>query len=73
VRERGTEQAHADATRAAVTPQYTPTSDASGLRAPGARWPDSRAVLVVGVPPVVAVLACFPALGPCADNGQDVV
>jgi len=25
---------------------------------------------VVGVPPVMAVLACFPAAGRCADNGR---
>jgi hypothetical protein len=31
-------------------------------------------VRVVGVLPVMAVLACFPAVGRCADNGlQDVV
>jgi hypothetical protein len=39
----------------------------------GTRQPDSRMALVVGVSPDVAVLACFPVLGRCADNGQDVV
>ena len=44
-----------------------PTRPAYAL--PGTRQPDRRVALVVGVPPEVAVLACFPVLGRCADNG----
>ena len=40
---------------------------------PGTRQPDRRVALVVGVPPEVAVLACFPVLGGARTMGQDVV